>query len=71
MSKDLFRSIEQLDVTDRVKQTDYQPAFVGGFGKIYYGQLRSDSGVVNVAIQRMSLSGDQNLARVSTVERMA
>ncbi|TDL15872.1 kinase-like protein [Rickenella mellea] len=62
MSKDLFRSIEHLDLTDRVEQTEDRPRFAGGFGKIYYGKLSSDSGVVNVAIKRVSISGDQNFA---------
>lgn len=71
MSKDFFRSIEHLDLTKRVEQTEDRPRFVGGFGKVYYGKLRSNTGVLNVAIKRVkaSLPDDEILAKVSTVEK--
>ncbi|TDL15429.1 kinase-like protein [Rickenella mellea] len=66
MSKVLLQSIEHLDLTRRVKQTEDKPRFVGGCGKVYYGELHSKSGVFNVAIKRVkaSLSDDTNFAKI-------
>ncbi len=72
MSRDFFRSVEHLDLTNRVEQTEDRPRFVGGFGKVYYGKLRTNNGLLNVAIKRVkaSLPEDEILAKVSTVDNM-
>ncbi len=70
MSEHFPRCIEHLDLTNRVEQTEDKPRFVGGFGKVYYGEHRSNGGVVMVAIKRVkaSISEDENIAKVSTVD---
>ncbi|TDL14287.1 kinase-like protein, partial [Rickenella mellea] len=54
------------DQTNRVQQTEQRPRCYGGFAKVFYGELRLDSGVVNVAIKRVNppLPDDEKTAKI-------